>query len=181
VGPRSVILVACNLNKASIDSPQIVGAFSVPVLRDQLLASNASAAQSEGRLHVGSDRLECFLPEIGDRDLPQSIDIPLARIGRAHFSISLGMNLVRYSGVRRSGGTTFVPKLLKRSRTAGAGLRSCGLPQFARLRRLDRSGERYNHRYGTCWIGLRPCDARDGRQRNSARGQMQKPTTLEFH
>ena len=30
-------------------------------------------------------------------------------------------------------------------------------------------------------IGLRPCDARHGRQRSSARGQMQKLSAGKFH
>src|SRR5262245_6908639 len=34
---------------------------------------------------------------------------PLALIGPAHFAISAGMNLARYSGLRRSGDTTVTP------------------------------------------------------------------------
>ena len=52
-------------------------------------------------------------------ELPQSIDTPLALIGAAHFSISLGMNFARYSGVRRSDGMTLMPRPFSRSRTAG--------------------------------------------------------------
>jgi len=32
-----------------------------------------------------------------------------------------------------------------------------------------------------CWIGLRPCDARGGRQRGSARGKIQKFSAGKFH
>ena len=42
------LLLLCGTHKQS-------GAFSIPALRGQLLASNASAAQPEGQLHVGSD------------------------------------------------------------------------------------------------------------------------------
>jgi hypothetical protein len=35
------------------------------------------------------------------------------------------------------------------------------------------------HRFG--WISLRPSDARDGRQRRSSRGEMQKSTAGKFH
>src|SRR5262249_46462050 len=43
-------------------------------------------------------------------------------------------------------------------------------------------GQADNNAHRLLWIGLRPCDARDGRQRGSARGQMQKlPTVGEFH
>ena len=40
---------------------------------------------------------------------PQSTDMPLARIGAAHLSISLATNRSRYSGPRRSGATRSVP------------------------------------------------------------------------
>src|SRR6266849_2584021 len=49
----------------------------------------------------------------------QSIDTPLALIGAAHFAISAGMNVARYSRLRRSGATTVTPTLSSRSRTAG--------------------------------------------------------------
>src|SRR5262249_14413686 len=41
-----------------------------------------------------------------------SIETPLARIGPAHLSISLRMNLPRYSGERCSGGATVLPSRL---------------------------------------------------------------------
>src|SRR5262249_16708046 len=42
--------------------------------------------------------------------------------------------------------------------------------------------EWHNHAHRTRRVGLRPSDARDGRQRGSARGQMQKmPTVGKFH
>src|ERR1039458_6925738 len=46
-------------------------------------------------------------------------DTPLALIGAAHFSISLAVNLPRYSGLRRSGATIMAPRPCKRSRTDG--------------------------------------------------------------
>src|SRR5712692_5188399 len=49
----------------------------------------------------------------------QSALAPLALIGPAQRSISLGTNLVRYSGVRRSGAGMVTPMLANRSRTAG--------------------------------------------------------------
>ena len=41
-----------------------------------------------------------------------SIETPLARIGPAHLSISLRMNLPRYSGERCSGEATVLPRRL---------------------------------------------------------------------
>src|SRR5215468_3819340 len=41
-------------------------------------------------------------------------------------------------------------------------------------------GERINDRDGTRRIGLRPCDTRHGRQRGSARGQMQERAAGKF-
>lgn len=50
---------------------------------------------------------------------PHSSLAPLALMGAAHRSISLGTNFARYSGVRRSGGGMVTPMPLKRSRVAG--------------------------------------------------------------
>src|SRR5215467_11457310 len=47
---------------------------------------------------------------------------PLALIGPAHFSISAGMNLARYSGLLRSGATTVTPSVANRSRTHGVSI-----------------------------------------------------------
>src|SRR5205085_7980579 len=47
---------------------------------------------------------------------------PEALIGPAHFSISLGMYLARYSGLRRSGGMTVTPTAARRSRTDGVSI-----------------------------------------------------------
>jgi hypothetical protein len=46
---------------------------------------------------------------------------------------------------------------------------------------LAASGKGDDHAYWPRRIGLRPCDARDGRQRGSARGQMQKLTARQVH
>ena len=50
---------------------------------------------------------------------PHSSLAPLALMGAAHRSISLGTNFARYSGVRRAGGGMVTPMPLKRSRVAG--------------------------------------------------------------
>src|SRR5262245_59364241 len=42
-------------------------------------------------------------------------------------------------------------------------------------------GKAGNKAYRPRWIGLRPCDARDGGQRGSARGQKQKFSAGKFH
>src|SRR5262245_3599255 len=49
----------------------------------------------------------------------QSIEMPLALIGAAHFAISASTKRLRYSGDRRSGATTLPPISLIRSWTAG--------------------------------------------------------------
>src|SRR5438132_14225878 len=41
--------------------------------------------------------------------------------------------------------------------------------------------ERHNHAHWPRWVGLRPCDARNDRQRGSARYKMQKISTGKFH
>ena len=42
-------------------------------------------------------------------------------------------------------------------------------------------GKANNQMHRPRWIGLRPCDPRDGRERSGARCQMQKSATGKFH
>src|SRR5262249_5290835 len=41
--------------------------------------------------------------------------------------------------------------------------------------------ERHNHPHWPRWIGLRPSETRGGRERGSARGQMEKISAGKFH
>src|SRR5262249_25111864 len=74
----------------------------------------------DARVTSASTRVFDALLPGHDEHAPHSTLAPLALMGAAHRSISLGTNFVRYSGVRRSGGGMVTPMLSKRSRTAGA-------------------------------------------------------------